>query len=139
MVKRPKIRIPRSEIQNSRGPANERDALRRPSRSRSISVSGRDACPGLLPGALGDGLADADLAVAVGEGGEVGGAGAARGDEVVERQVELLEGVGEALGVAAGIMAGLAGFGREQGGVAVHERVGPAAAAEPEVLGRFAV
>src|SRR4051812_24440150 len=104
-----------------------------------MPCSGADARPRLLPGAPGDGLADADLAVAVGEGGEIRRAGAAGGDEVVERQVELLESVGEALGVASGVVAGLAGLGREQGGVAIHQRVRSAAAAEPEVLGGLAV
>ena len=76
--------------------------------------SGGDARPCLLPGALGDGLADADLSVAVGEGREGGLAGAARGDKAVEREVKLLEGVGEALGVAARLVAGLADLGREE-------------------------
>src|SRR5271157_2069458 len=98
-----------------------------------------NADPLPLAGALGDGLADADLAVAVGEGRETGLAGAARADEAVKGQVELLEGVGEALGVTAGEMAGLGDLGGEQRRVAVQERIGTASPTQPEQLGSLAV
>ena len=94
---------------------------------RSVRPISSSAHPLPVLGGIRDGLADLDLAVAIGEGREFRLAGAARRDVAVKRQVKLLEGVGEALGVTAGIMADLGNFGSKQRRISVHEPIAAAA------------
>src|SRR5262249_24696768 len=97
--------------------------------------------PSAVGGTAGDRLAEPNLAVAVGEGRELGtstGRPAFR-DPVVNVDVKLLEGIRKALDMPPGIVGHRGGGRAEQSGIAREDLVRPVARPDPEPVGRLAV